>query len=118
MSQLSILKRGNAPTHSGPLHAPELQIDQPLLYFLACSDLRSEDPAARRPAITALLVLARQGTVTIRGRATEILKQEFGPGVATHGFLGCAAPRSAVCAFGDYGPDCHNCPWHWPDEAL
>jgi len=116
MSQRKTPKRGNPPTDAGPRYVQDFQIDEPLLYFLACRDLRSDQPAVRRPAITVLLALAGQAAKPIRARACKVLAKEFGPYVVTHGLKGCAAPLSVFCDCLDEGPRCNTCPWQWSYE--
>jgi len=101
-------------TQSG---AQELSIDEPLLLALACNDLPSGESSVRRPAIIALLYLAAQGRTAVRAQARKILKDEFGPYVLSHGFIGCAAPAGVACEIDDQGPCCHICSWKWADEV-
>jgi hypothetical protein len=71
--------------------------------------LRSDDPTIRRPAISMLLNLARQG----QGRSGRVLTEEFGPYAPSEDLSGCSAPIETV-----HGCDgnCRSCVWLWLDR--
>lgn len=81
-------------------------------YFAAASALRSDFPAVRRPAITALLEIARQTTGPIRASAERTLTEEFGPYAVTEGMPPCAAPMRVV---EECDGCCGSCSWLWFD---
>ena len=81
-------------------------------YFAAACALRSDLPAVRRPAITALLQLARQTTGPIRANAERVLTEEFGPYAVTEGMSPCSAPIRLV---EECDGNCGSCAWLWLD---
>ena len=81
-------------------------------YFAAACALRSDLPAVRRPAITALLELAREAIGPIRTRAELTLNEEFGPYAVTEGMPPCAAPIRLV---EECDGCCGSCAWLWLD---
>jgi hypothetical protein len=83
-------------------------------YFAAVSSLRSADPSVRRPALSALLELARGCKGPVQARAERVLAKEFGPYAVSEGLSGCAGPTEVVVACSE---DCRNCAWTW-DEPL
>lgn len=84
-------------------------------YFSAACGLRSDVPALRRPAIAALLELARQATGRVRDRAKDALTEQFGPFVVSDGLSGCAAPIRVV---EQCDSNCQVCPWLWLNEGT
>lgn len=91
------------------------QNDAIAAYFLAASALRSDVPVLRRPAIAALLELARQATGSVRVGAERALTEEFGPFAVSEGLSGCAAPIKVVerC-----DGTCRVCPWLWLNDGA
>jgi hypothetical protein len=87
-------------------------------YFLAVSSLRSGDPSVRRPALAALLELARGSKGPVQLRAERAVAKEFGPYAVREGLSGCAAPMEAVLACCDDDRECRSCPWQWKDEQT
>lgn len=86
-------------------------------YFVAVKSLRSADPSVRRPALSALLILARHAKGPVQARAERALTKEFGPYVVSEGLSGCAGPVEAVHACCQDDRDCRTCAWVW-EEAL
>jgi len=84
-------------------------------YFYAACALRSDVPALRRPAILALLELARQATGRVRDRAKDALAEQFGPFAVSDGLSGCVAPIGVV---EQCDTNCQVCPWLWLNEGT
>ena len=91
---------------------------EPLAYFDACRDLRSDEPGVRKPAIATLIVLARQAAKPIKDRAILVLTREFGPFAATAGVDPCVAPMAIVYRCDAEGWDCRPCKWLWKPPGV
>ena len=89
------------------------QQDGLVIYMAAVRALHSDDPTIRRPAIAALLELARRGLGTVRANAERALTQEFGPYAVTEGLSGCSAPIEVVDVCDG---KCRSCVWLWLDQ--
>ena len=87
-------------------------------YFASVRGLQSDDPLVRRPAISALLELARRAKGAVRLHAEQALIQEFGPYAVTDGLGGCAGPIEAVRACYGEGLECRSCPWVWLEQEI
>ena len=82
-------------------------------YLFYAQALHSDVPEVRRPAIAALMQMARQSSGLCRVNAERALVAEFGPYAVSHGLSGCSGPIEAVYACNEEGRDCRNCPWLW-----
>jgi hypothetical protein len=82
-------------------------------YFVAVRSLRSADPSVRRPAVSALLELARGSKGPVQARAERVVAKEFGPYAVSEGLSGCAGPMEAVVACCASDEDCRSCAWIW-----
>jgi len=86
-------------------------------YFTSARGLRSTDPSVRRPAISALLELARGPAGAVQASAERALTKEFGPYAVSEGLAGCAGSAEAVIACCAEDRDCQSCPWLWIERA-
>ncbi len=84
-------------------------------YLAAVRALQSDDPKVRRPAISMLLELARQGPGAVPAHAERALTEEFGPYAVSDGLSGCSAPIEAVNACDG---NCRSCVWLWEDWPV
>jgi hypothetical protein len=82
-------------------------------YFGAVRGMRSNDAMIRRPAISALLRLARQIRGPVQTRAEQALTKEFGPYPVRDGLYGCSAPFDLV---EECDRNCRTCVWRWDEQ--
>jgi hypothetical protein len=99
----------NSDTRQSSMAAPK---DDRAYVLTAIRALQSDDPTIRRPAVSMLLELARQGHGAARADAERVLTEEFGPYAVCEGLSGCSAPIEVVHTCDG---NCRACVWLWHD---